>query len=322
MANVVPAKDCVHCGVCRKNCDFLTKYGIDIGDIDKLKELAYHCYLCGKCTEVCPIHIDGRAEVLKLRREYAADHMDELKEKYKGAFGEKQNYKFRNWKHVTSGSVFFPGCNFPSLFPKTSDEVSRIFAKNGIGTVYDCCGKPVAELGSIEDENRIIKEIRDKLEANNITEIILACPNCFGHFGDRLGVKVTTIFAKLRELGVGNVIDEDVTFFLPCPDRVPKKWIEDIKPFIGGDVKFMEGVQCCGLGGHAGHLEPDLSQGFADRFKETAEGQLYTYCASCTGRFKRNGFDSIDHILTKVLGTNEKPCTSISYMNRVLTKYK
>ena len=316
------AKDCVHCGVCRNNCDFLTKYGIDIGDTDRLKELAYHCFLCGKCTEVCPIHIDGRAEVISLRREYAEEHMHELEDKYKGAFGEKRNYKFRNWSHVTEGCIFFPGCNFPSLFPKTSDKLSKIFAEHGIGTVYDCCGKPVAELGSISDEERIIREIQERLKENNITEIILACPNCWGHFGDRLGVKTTTVFAKLKELGIGESIEGDIKFFMPCPDRLSGHWAEDIRPFITGDVSFIEGVQCCGLGGHAGHVEPELSQGFADRIKENKEAQVYAYCASCTGRLKRNGFDSIDHILTKIVGTDEKPCTKTSYLNRVATKYK
>lgn len=52
--------ECIHCHVCQKHCEFLKKYGIDIGDTEKLKELSYHCFLCGKCTEVCPIGIDGR----------------------------------------------------------------------------------------------------------------------------------------------------------------------------------------------------------------------------------------------------------------------
>ena len=31
---------CVHCHICRKNCVFLEKYGIDIGDAARLNELA------------------------------------------------------------------------------------------------------------------------------------------------------------------------------------------------------------------------------------------------------------------------------------------
>lgn len=39
---------CTHCHVCQNQCEFLKKYGIDIGDTEKLKELSYHCFLCGK----------------------------------------------------------------------------------------------------------------------------------------------------------------------------------------------------------------------------------------------------------------------------------
>ena len=48
------SKECIHCGKCTRNCVFLEKYKIDIGDMKEYPELLYHCFLCGKCTEVCP----------------------------------------------------------------------------------------------------------------------------------------------------------------------------------------------------------------------------------------------------------------------------
>ena len=32
--------ECIHCHVCQKHCEFLKKYGIDIGDTEKLKKLS------------------------------------------------------------------------------------------------------------------------------------------------------------------------------------------------------------------------------------------------------------------------------------------
>ena len=315
--------DCVHCHLCQKNCDFLKKYGIDIGDTDRLRELAYHCYLCGKCTDVCPLKIDGREAVLSLRRERAgSDERPELEKTYKGTVREKRNYKFRNWKHVTGETVFFPGCNFPSLFPKTNADISRLLSSYGIGTVYECCGKPIAELGFSDDEERIISEIRDRLAQHGVREIVVACPNCREFFGDRLGVKVTSIYTKMEELGLGRKVAGDVELFLPCPDRSAKKWVEEIKPFIDGDITFAYGPQCCGLGGHAIVEEPEISKGFADSLGGNDERQIYAYCASCTGRFRRSGYKSIDHILPQILGTGESPDTLKSYVNRVLTKFK
>ena len=331
-----PASECVHCHVCRDNCAFLSKYGIDIGDTDKLKELAYHCFLCGTCTEVCPIGIDGRQTILDFRREAVSGGEKQTVEKtYAGLIKEKRNYIYRNWKHARvegdpearqERSTFFPGCNFPSMYPKTNALVVRLFEERGIGTVYECCGKPISELGFKDDEDRIIEEIRGRLAENNITEIITGCPNCRHFFGDRLGVKVTGIFTKLSELGLGNAIDGDFKFFVPCPDRSEKKWIEEIRPFINGNLEIIEGVQCCGLGGSAMTYESEIGDGFVGALKaqsrELGGQRLVTYCASCTGRFRRSGLDGVDHVLTLVLGTNEKPDTKKSYLNRVITRFK
>lgn len=327
------AEACVHCHLCRDNCAFLKKYGIDIGDTERLRELAYHCFLCGKCTEVCPVHIDGRQIVLDLRRErISSGEQQQIEKKYKGLIREKRNYIYRNWKNATSGSVFFPGCNFPSMYPKTTAEIVNLFRMHGIGTVYECCGKPISELGFIEDENRIIGEIRNRLAENGITEIITGCPNCRAFFGDRLGIKVTGIFSKFNELGIGSSIEEDCRFFIPCPDREEKRWIEELRPFIKGRIEIIEGVLCCGLGGSASDEEPEIAASLTWVLKKQSEAMrdpasdreplVLTYCASCTGRFHRCGFKSIDHVLTRITGTNESPDTRKSYINRIITKFK
>ena len=71
---------CTHCHLCQKNCLFLEKYGLDIGDTEKLNELLYHCFLCGKCTEVCPEGIDGREIILNMRQKQVADNAGKVKE--------------------------------------------------------------------------------------------------------------------------------------------------------------------------------------------------------------------------------------------------
>lgn len=313
---------CIHCHKCRDNCAFLKKYGIDICDTDRLKDLAYHCFLCGRCTELCPVGIDGRAHILSLRQERASsDEKKEIEKTYKGLIAEKRDYRYRNWKHANT-SIFFPGCNFPSLYPKTNQQLVRLFSKHSIGTVYECCGKPIAELGLKEDENRIIQNIKDRINQKEISEIITACPNCKDFFSDRLGVQIKSVYTKLRELGIGDTIDEDVTLYIPCPDRTAKAWVEDLKPFINGQISTNDAAQCCGLGGSAAICEPKLADAFVNELKESTDTHLYTYCASCMGRFHRQGYTNIDHILPTILGIKEKPDTTKSYLNRMLTKIK
>ena len=105
---------CIHCHQCRDKCTFLDKYSIDIGDGDRLKELAYSCFLCGTCSRVCPVGIDGRGVVLGYRRDIVAGgSADPDSDGYKGLLWEKRDYKFRNYRHAGSGTVLLPGCNFP-----------------------------------------------------------------------------------------------------------------------------------------------------------------------------------------------------------------
>lgn len=322
--NKKPATDCVFCHKCQDNCVFLSKYGIDIGDVDRLRELAYHCFLCGRCSEVCPVGIDGRAVILEMRQDAAQSaKAGALEKSYKGLLSEKRNYKFRNYKHAKPGTVFFPGCNLPSLYPKTVKKLVSMFREVGIETVYDCCGKPIAELGFKADDDRIISDLNDRFKANGITEIVVACPNCRDFFGDRLDVKITGVYEKLHELGMGNAIDRDIIVFVPCPDRERRIWIEEMKLFARGEIKFVQGVQCCGLGGSAIKYESELAAGFTQKLSDELAGETLTcYCASCAGRIRRNGYSNVSHILTEVLGINENPDTGKSYINRMLTRIK
>ena len=60
---------CINCKLCTKNCDFLEKYKMDLSDFSKKEDLAYNCFLCGKCREVCPKDIDGKAIAIRYETE-------------------------------------------------------------------------------------------------------------------------------------------------------------------------------------------------------------------------------------------------------------
>lgn len=318
--------ECIHCHRCRDACAFLSKYNIDIGDKEALKRLAYSCFLCGRCKTVCPVGIDGRAEVMRLRHEIVAEGGEALKraeKAHRACLWEKRRYIYRNHRNLSSGSVFFPGCNLPSLFPKTAARISSLFADNGIGTIYDCCGKPVAELGFANDEERILLELAAALSAAGVTELVTACPNCRGFFGERLGIPVVSVYTKLSELGLGERIHGTKKIFMPCPDRYTQQWIDELRPFCDGELLLVDSIQCCGLGGGAAALEPDLAWSFAEEMRTTVRGfDVAFYCASCAGRLAAGGFRDARHILSEIVGIDERPDTGKSYINRMLTKIK
>ncbi len=105
-----------HCGVCTENCEFLKKYDLTIGDTEKLSKMAYHCFLCGKCSKVCPQGIDGREIVLQIRRHRVKEAGGRIPEKgYGMLLWEKEDYKFRRYTGTGKTALFF-GCNFPSFY--------------------------------------------------------------------------------------------------------------------------------------------------------------------------------------------------------------
>lgn len=312
--------ECVHCHRCREHCPLLTKYQIDIGDEEQVEELIWHCFLCGRCTEVCPKGIDGRAYILRLRQKEVSQAGGRLRQKgYGMLLLEKQKYLFRNYRHASAERVLFPGCNFPSFYPETTKKLIRLLKeKAGIGVAYDCCGKPVAELGMAEQEEQIIRRIDGELSARGVKEIIVVCPNCYEFLKPRLSVRVVSIYETLRQLGLGRTVPGGERLFLPCPDREGQEWRRQIEAFAEKPYESLTETACCGLGGSAGVREPELAKSFAGRIAET--GSLCVYCASCGGNLTRNGCDA-RHVLSEILGVEERPDTRKSTLNRAATKF-
>lgn len=308
---------CIHCGACTRNCLFLEKYKIDLAGFAERPELAYSCFLCGRCKAVCPKDIDG-VRMAVLMRQMQTDRAP-----YKGLLWEKNPYKFANYRKGRKKSVFFPGCNFTAFYPRTTKYLEHLLGRHGIGTIYDCCGKPVYELGLKADSKDGLDRISLRLKERGVEELIVLCPNCYHFFKDRLEVPMVTIYEKLKELGEGQIVRRDrIPIYYPCPDRSKKEMFREILPYLAGKIEEpFQKVQCCGLGGCAGTKEPELAKEMAESVKRYGDS-LYTYCASCISNFRRKGMDGAYHILPLILGIDERVPLGIQpFMNRVRRRF-
>ena len=319
-------KDCIKCNLCKKHCEFLNKYDMDLDVFSKREDLAYNCFLCGRCKEVCPKDIDGKTIALDMRQAKIKKYNNIKTDKdYSMLLKEKNPYLFSNYKNSNKKSVLFPGCNFVSFFPKTGKILINELKKYDIGVIFDCCQKPVDELGLKDDADRNLQPLRNKIKEANIEEIIVVCPNCYYFLVDKLDVKIVTIYEKLKELNLGKIINEEnLPIYYPCPDREDKLFFNTIKPFIKGEIKnSFKNTQCCGLGGCASSKENEISTKFAKSVALEGEEKLFTYCASCVGNFKRKGFLNSYHILPLVLNIEEEvPLGMKSLLNRAMFKFK
>ena len=307
---------CTHCGVCTENCEFLKKYDLTIGDTEKLSKMAYHCFLCGKCSKVCPQGIDGREIVLQIRRHRVKEAGGRIPEKgYGMLLWEKEDYKFRRYTGTGKTALFF-GCNFPSFYPETTRYLGKLLAEKADAfSVFDCCGKPIAELGLEEKETVILERLNKKLLEAGVREVVMVCPNCYAFLKDKLSVPVISIYEKLQELGLGNRIMEEQNIFLPCPDREKRELLKQIRPFLTAEPKILSSANCCGLGGCAALKEPELAAQMAKSAGSIQNTSVY--CASCAGNLTRAGGKNIKHLLVQILGREEVPDVRHSLWNRV-----
>lgn len=318
--------DCIHCNKCVKKCPFLTKYNMDLQEFSNRENLAYNCFLCKDCKIVCPKDIDGAKISLALRSNYK--DKNNIEKKYKALLFEKKNYIFKNYKHSNTKSILFPGCNFSSFYPNATKKIANLFEKEyNIGIVFDCCGKPVAELGIKEYEDNIIKNIEKNMELYGIEEIITLCPNCYYFLKPRISVKIVTIYEKIFELGikVSNMdLPEEINLFLPCPDKESKHIKESILkliPSFKDSIKEIKDINCCGLGGCAIVNEREIAKEFVDKLKSKNLENLYVYCATCAGNFNRNKISNIHHLLLDLLNIEENISNKTSLLNRAKFKY-
>lgn len=303
------ADECIHCSACTKKCSFLTKYEIDLGEFAKNPSLAKSCFMCDSCLRACPLDLDG-AEV-------AIAHREDL-----GGYGAvkfmKSPYKFRNNSKIKSKDVLMFGCAFPGHYPETTKYLIDLF-EGKMDFSIDCCGKPLEDSGLISDFEKNLERLKKIYKEKGVQRIVTMCPNCFyffkGHM-DKLNIEVISIYQKLQEENLLNVIDDEAEIFMPCPDKRTNELIKQIKPFVpNGKVKFRK-VMCCGMGGGAKSKEKDLANEMMNKVKSEIKDNIYTYCASCSASFGKSNVKNVKHILSEILGVKEK--VDLNYFKNAL----
>ena len=336
-------EDCIFCGLCTKNCRFLSEYEIMIGDLDELDAHKWSCYLCGRCSEVCPVNIDGMQVVWDMRS-YESSRKSVAKTVSRGGAycWEKMRYPFRNYRHAAKRS-FFPGCSFLSNFPETTRAVYGLLAETiGAGIVYDCCGSPIYELGLGDTTASIVSRLSKRLSAHGVEEIFTACPHCYELLNGNLPQKVRTVYEVLpddvivtsaesrddKDCGAsgdtGKPLEDGdgrhtLRLYPPCPDRrMGYKMLRTLEPHIDGKPEIWDRSQCCGFGGNAAKEEHRISVGLA---KDIGDERLCTYCASCANALGTFAGTTGRHILSLLLGIDETADTRHSFINRAKSTF-
>lgn len=242
------------------------------------------------------------------------------------AVAEKAHYPFKNYRHARAKSVVFIGCNVVSLYPQTVRELARVLRERAdIGIAFDCCGAPLSFEGSKGEAERIGKDVARSLRERGVKELVATCPTCALSLQALVDVQVVSVYAKLRELGIGQILAPDGAVFPPCPDRRDGLWLADVLSFFEDEPPVLLRAPCCGLGERNGRRPPERVRAMAcaciDQARQAAEGAPYVYCASCAGSFAAHGEPQVRYMLSEILGVHEAPALNSTLLNRARAKF-
>lgn len=263
-------RGCVECNSCVNDCAFLREYGNPFQiasscSYDSIADLnrGYECNLCSLCTAVCPENIDPASLFLEMRRE-TVRRGQKLNHRHRVLLGYESRGKAGRYRFdaVTPETkrIFFPGCTLPGTRPRRTWEIFQYLREENpsTGMVLDCCSKPSHDLGHEDRFNKSFYSMQRRLTDTGISEVIVACPNCYNVFR-RYGnlLKVTSVYEHLADSPTQVITDSEEEMFLhyPCAIRFDKKVYQAIDTIIEkSDLRIKRNhrgadkTYCCGEG--------------------------------------------------------------------------
>lgn len=304
---------CPSCGVCidacpmsvkKSNLKYSTVYlnrHIRRSNEKQIEEISDKCLLCGKCSQVCQIGVDGP----KIR----------IAQRARRHYGIRPDYSGISPTAVSSceGKVlYFAGC-MTHLTPRISKAVESVLQKAGIDYEFMdkngglCCGRPLMTAGLKEQAKELIEKNVRLIKESGCTTLLLSCPICYKIFSEKYkleGIKVvhhSVYFKELLDAGkicsVSPHLDEKLVYHDPCElgrgcniyDE-PRQLLSSFGQLVEAEKSGKESI-CCG--GSLGSLSlnfaqrEDLTKNALRNLTVADPERIVTACPLCLATFSR-----------------------------------
>lgn len=184
---------CPGCGVCidacpmsvrkenLKDCTVYLNRQLRRGNEKRIEEISDKCLMCGKCTRVCQVEVDGP----QMR----------LAQRSMRSYGINQHYSKlsveENLNRIGNAKVlYFAGC-MTHLTPGIRKAVGSVLDKAGISwTMMDpegglCCGRPMMLAGRREQAREMARVNREIIKNSGCDILLLSCPICYKIFKEK-----------------------------------------------------------------------------------------------------------------------------------------
>lgn len=342
-------EQCVECNICVKQCAFLSKHGTPKSIAENWQPqneqsltMAFECSLCSLCTAVCPVDIDPKHMFLEMRHyAVAADKVDLKKQRLLLNFEKRGTSKRYSFYGLPEGcdTVLFPGCALsgsrPNRVIQLFDHLQNFFPN--LGVVLDCCTKPSHDLGRSDYFHAMFADMQQYLSRQNIKTVLVACPSCyavFSQYGNDLTIRsVYDLLAKENWQSGAKFTAETVTIQDSCVARYEKDTQNSVRSLIQAKGVTLEEMKhhgkktlCCGEGGGAHFVSPDLAGNWCKMRKSEVGGKrIITYCAGCAHFLSKVGptahlLDLIFDPAVTLAGKAKVSRSPFTYLNRILLK--
>ena len=203
-------------------------------------------------------------------------------------------------------SLFWPGCALSSYSQDLTLTVYDYLKGQGLvdALSVSCCGDAIRHAGGPDVFKAYTQELTERLLAQGVTRLVVACPNCYRRFRDILKdnpqIELMDLPTVLMQKGIKVTPQalrgkETVCIHDSCPDRRYHIMAPAVRQlFTQVELREMAHNQqhshCCGMGRLRFVDDPQGSErrrtSRIKEFEETGADQLVTYCVSCANAFQ------------------------------------
>ena len=306
---------CPACGVCidacpmsvrkanLRDCTVYLNRMLRRGNERRIAEISDKCLLCGKCSAVCQVGVQGPELRIaqRERRKFA------LSPSY-------ADLDVRPMAEAVAGSggvLYFAGC-MTQLTPSILRATGSLLDKAGVSwKMMDpdgglCCGRPLMMAGRTEQARELIAKNVEIIRASGCDTLLLSCPICYRVFKEDYpleGIRVvhhSVFFQELIAAGKLPVQREDglrLVWHDPCElgrgcgiYEQPRAALAAAGEVVEAGKNHAESI-CCG--GSLGSLSLSfeqrrpMTQNALDNLTVADPDQIVTGCPLCLATFVR-----------------------------------